>query len=199
MLKSAGFELPKTIYGHGFITINGEKISKSRGNVVRPTELTEKYGVDPVRYYFIKFGPWIEDTDISIEKLEEVYNSDLANGLGNLVSRVARLCENSSLSFPVSSSSFYQESQEYLENYSPQLAIEYVWLDKIQAANKYIDNNKPWELSGEKLKEVLTHLVTEIRNIAYNIKPFLPETADKIEGQYGKENISAGNPLFPRI
>src|SRR3989344_6618525 len=99
MLKSAGYKLPKTIYGHGFINLNGEKISKSRGNVIRPNELVKEFGVDGVRYYFIRFGPWVEDVDISVEHLREVYNADLANGLGNTVARIAKLAEKSGLEF----------------------------------------------------------------------------------------------------
>lgn len=199
MLKSAGFELPKTIYGHGFITLNGEKISKSRGNVIRPSELTERYGVDPVRYYFAKFGPWLEDTDLSISKLEEAYNSDLANGLGNLVARVAKLCEKSGLVFETKEVSCYPELEKQFENYSPQLALEYIWNTKIQEANKYVDEKQPWTLNGEQLKEVLERLVKTVREIAFNIKPFLPETSDKISEQFNRGRISAEDPLFPRI
>ena len=199
MLKSAGFELPKTIYGHGFITLNGEKISKSRGNVIRPSELTEKYGVDSVRYYFAKFGPWLEDTDLSISKLEEAYNSDLANGLGNLVARVAKLCEKSGLKFETIEECFYPELEKHLDNLSPQLALEYIWNTKIQEANKYVDEKQPWALSGDQLKEVLENLVNAVRQIAFNIKPYLPETSDKISEQFNRGRISAEDPLFPRI
>jgi len=100
MLKSAGYRVPSTIYVHGFINLNGEKISKSRGNVIRPSDLVRDFGVDAVRYYFLKQGPIVEDVDISIDQLKEVYNSDLANGLGNTVSRIAKLAERSNLEFP---------------------------------------------------------------------------------------------------
>ncbi|KKU10700.1 MAG: Methionyl-tRNA synthetase [Candidatus Woesebacteria bacterium GW2011_GWB1_45_5] len=93
MLKSAGYELPKTILVHDFISLNGQKVSKSLGNVVLPTELVEKFGVDGVRYYFLRYGPLTNDVDITLEKIAEVYNADLANGLGNLVSRTAKLAE----------------------------------------------------------------------------------------------------------
>jgi methionyl-tRNA synthetase len=199
MLKSAGFELPKTVYGHGFITLNGEKISKSKGNIIRPSDLVNKYGADPVRYYFAKFGPWVEDTDISEEKLIEVYNSDLANGLGNLVARTAKLCENNNFSLPENKQEFDKAVVDYMEALSPQLALDYIWTEKIQKANKYIDENKPWELKEEKLKEVLTHLVQEIRSIAFNVKPFLPIATEIIENQFGTEKIISAEGMFPRI
>ncbi|KKS65270.1 MAG: Methionyl-tRNA synthetase, partial [Candidatus Daviesbacteria bacterium GW2011_GWA1_42_6] len=94
ILKSAGIELPKTILVNGFLSLNGQKMSKSIGNVIRPTEWVEKYGADAVRYYLLRYTTLTEDSDISEEKLIQAYNSDLANGLGNLVARVARLCEN---------------------------------------------------------------------------------------------------------
>lgn len=93
MLKSAGYELPKTILVHDFITLNGQKISKSLGNVIRPSELVEKFGADGVRYFFLRYGPLTSDIDISLDKIKETYNADLANGLGNLVARIAKLGE----------------------------------------------------------------------------------------------------------
>jgi len=131
--------------------------------------------------------------------LEEAYNSDLANGLGNLVARVAKLCEKSGLVFETKEVSCYPELEKQFENYSPQLALEYIWNTKIQEANKYVDEKQPWTLNGEQLKEVLERLVKTVREIAFNIKPFLPETSDKISEQFNRGRISAEDPLFPRI
>ncbi len=201
MLKSAGYKLPKTVYGHGFITLDGEKISKSRGNIIRPTDLIKQFGVDGVRYYFIRYGSWTEDVDISLEKIKEVYNADLANGLGNLIARVARLCENSKFEFPKKESPNLIRSGElekYLETFQPNEALAYLWAE-ITVLDQYINKEKPWELKGNTLKEVLSWLVEEIRGISFKLKPFLPETAEKIEKQFDHSKIKSTDPLFPRL
>jgi methionyl-tRNA synthetase len=198
MLKSASYELPKTIYGHGFITLNGEKISKSRGNIIRPTDLVKKFGVDGVRYYFIRFGPWLEDTDISLEKIKEVFNADLANGLGNLVSRVAALCEKCEQNFPIEKPSVYERVQKAIDNYQPDRAIQAIW-NIISVLNEEISTKEPWTKEGDELFKILDPIVSEIRKIAFNLKPFLPDTAAKIEKQFAGPKIVSGEGLFPRI
>jgi len=199
MLKSAGYELPKTIYGHGFINLNGEKISKSRGNVIRPNELVEKFGVDAVRYYFIKYGPLIEDVDISLDKIKEVYNSDLANGLGNLISRIAKLCENSGFEFENKKINKLDDNvAKSLDEFRFDEALKIIW-KKITTTDQYINTNEPWKLKGEELKKILTYSVNSLATIAYCLLPFLPETAQKIEKQFKGPKIKSGAPLFPRI
>ena len=199
MLKSTGYELPKTIYGHGFINLNGEKISKSRGNVIRPNELVEKFGVDAVRYYFIKYGPLIEDVDISLDKIKEVYNSDLANGLGNLISRIAKLCENSGFEFENKKINKLDDNvAKSLDEFRFDEALKIIW-EKITTTDQYINTNEPWKLKGEELKKILTYSVNSLATIAYCLLPFLPETAQKIEKQFKGPKIKSGAPLFPRI
>ena len=199
MLKSAGYELPKTIYGHGFINLNGEKISKSRGNVIRPNELVEKFGVDAVRYYFIKYGPLIEDVDISLDKIKEVYNSDLANGLGNLISTIAKLCENSGFEFENKKINKLDDNvAKSLDEFRFDEALKIIW-EKITTTDQYINTNEPWKLKGEELKKILTYSVNSLATIAYCLLPFLPETAQKIEKQFKGPKIKSGAPLFPRI
>ncbi len=201
MLKSAGYELPKTILVHDFISLNGQKVSKSLGNVILPTELIEKFGVDGVRYYFLRFGPLTNDVDITFEKITEVYNADLANGLGNLVSRVAKLAENSRFEFQYHDSNhgtINKEIADQIESYRFDDALKIIW-EKVTEVDKYINENEPWKLSGEKLKEVLTSAISSLLTISYSLLPFMPETAEKIEKQFKGQKIKAEPPLFPRL
>jgi len=196
MLASAGLPFSKQIFIHGFITINGERISKSLGNVVDPVSLSDKYGTDALRYFLLaKIHPF-EDSDFSIEKFESAYNADLANGLGNLVARVAKLCETSGLKFS-HKSKYKNIYSKYLDRYRFDQAAEAIW-GKIGKLDKYINDRKLWELSGEKLKTSLTFAVNEINQIATDLKPFLPETAEKIEKQFKVPKIKSDKPLFPR-
>ncbi len=195
MLLSAGLPTTDQIFIHGFITVNGQKISKSLGNVINPLDLVNKYGTDPVRYFLLaKLHPY-EDSDFTIEKFEDAYNSDLANGLGNLVSRVAKLSEG--INFPISQTNFYPEVLDALKVYRFDEALKFIW-EKISSFDQLIEKEKPWTKSGEELKQVLDQLVPEIRTIAYNLMPFLPETANNILARYG-DKIVAESPLFPRI
>ncbi|MGD0523395.1 MAG: methionine--tRNA ligase, partial [Candidatus Microgenomates bacterium] len=208
MLKSAGYELPKTIYSHGFVNINGQKISKSLGNVIRPTELVEKFSADAVRYYFLRHGPAIEDVDFSLEKLKGVYNADLANGLGNLVSRVAKLCQTNNFQFSISPTSprlrgtgnFQLSTQiiEHLDKFEFDKAMGIIWAE-ITETDKKINIEKPWEIKDGQISEILQNYVTAIRQIATDLQPFLPETARKILDQFGGKSVKSGQPLFPRL
>lgn len=201
MLQSAGLRLPDTTLNHGFLTLEGRKISKTLGNIIRPTELTQKYGADAVRYYLLRFGPLFDDADISIKRLEEVYNSDLANNLGNLVSRVAKLCETSGFAFEkeIQPIKFHKSVSDSLKEFRVDLALQNFFETKIKKTNEYIDKNKPWKLQGEKLNTVITKLVREIREISFNLEPFIPESALKIKEQFKGPKIKAGSPLFPRL
>ena len=216
MLKSAGYELPKTIYAHGFLSLEGKKISKTLGNVIRPTELVEKFGVDPIRYYLIKFGPQREDADLSVEKIKETYNADLANGLGNLVSRVAKLSEG------LNGKELWKQYEEgkqredksgetllkeigwqWLDSLNFEAALSHIWLD-IKTLDRWIDRERPWESTEnirlKKLGDFLTasESFNGLFQIIEAIEPFLPETAAKIRKQFSGK-IKPASPLFPRL
>ena len=197
MLKSAELELPKTILVNGFLGINGQKISKSLGNVIRPTDWVEKFGADAVRYYLMRYNVLTEEGDISEEKLRVAYNADLANGLGNLVSRVAKLCETNCVIGSETKQSLDPKMTVHLENYKFNEALSHIW-GEITDADKKVNKEKPWELTGEKLNQVLLDLVARIQHIAFNLQPFLPETSEKILKQFSGK-IKSGSPLFPRI
>jgi len=202
MLKSAGYELPKTVYAHDFFTFNGQKISKSLGNVIRPTELVEKFGTDGVRYYFIKYGPISKDVDLTLEKLKEVYNADLANGLGNLVARMAALASRVNIKYQISNIKItnkkFKNYHKFLEKYQFSDALAFIW-EKISQADKYVDSHHPWNLKGKELEKVLQPLVEEIQEIALLLNPFIPETAEKIQKQFAGPKIKSEKPLFPRL
>jgi methionyl-tRNA synthetase len=208
MLISAGIELPRSIFVHGYVTVEGKKISKSLGNVIDPFALVKKYGADPIRYYLLKEISPYQDGDFSLVRFKEVYNADLANGLGNLVQRVARLCEIKNYSGKHSShkkipSQFTSEGvggfTYHMENFEFNLALEEIWRE-IKDVDILIDKEKVWKLSDKDVKNHLERAIESILDIAYLLKPFLPKTAEKIEKIFTSERIKAPQkPLFPRL
>ena len=185
-------------------------MSKSLGNVADPSELIEKYGTDALSYYLLNEISPFADGDFAEKKLVEVYNSDLANGLGNLVARVAKLCETANFKQSPSENnqhviSVYDEYQKLLSEYRFNEALNLIW-GKITKVDKYINEEKPWELlktpAGNlkrPINTILEHAVDEIEEIAVLLEPFLPETAAKIKEQFTKSEIKPSSLLFPRI
>ncbi len=206
-LLSAKLLLPKSLFVHGYFTVNGQKMSKSLGNVIDPITLVENYGTDAFRYYVLRDISSTGDGDFSEERLKAVYNSDLANGLGNLISRVAKLCETAGhkvMRTPAHESEHMMEVEGYtdaLSEYRFNDALSFVWR-KITALDKFINEEKPWEYvksNSVKTREILSHAVDQIQEIAVLLEPFLPETAQKIEDQFKGPEIISSKPLFPRI
>ncbi len=192
-LMAAGLPLPKKIVAHGWWTIEGEKMSKSLGNVLSPQEMIEKAGgIDQLRYYMMRAMPFGNDGDFSQERLVEVCNADLANNIGNLAQRVlSMIYKNCEGKIPAQSSEFgVQNSVEKIrgemqaENF--QAALESI-LSVSGEANEYIDKSAPWTLKKEgKLEEmgkVLYELAESIRKIAILLQPFCPDAAGKILDQ----------------
>ncbi len=197
-LLSAGLKLPKKIFVHEYVTVNGQKMSKTLGNVLDPIPLIEKYGADALRYYLLaKISPF-SDGDFSEEKFKETYNADLANGLGNLVARVAKLCERVTLkSSPTPTLS--ENYKKTIESFKFNEVLEIVW-NEIRTLDQQINNAEPWKITDqEKLTQILQSAVNGIVSIANELKPFLPETGNKIENQFKGPKIKAGKSLFPRI
>lgn len=214
MLLSAGLELPKAIFVHGFVNVDGKKISKTVGNVIAPEEVVGKYGIDPVRYYFLREFPAREDGDFSYRKFEGRYNGDLANGLGNLVARVAALGEKISpihfdfkkdidIEIKKEADRVYKNYEKYLEEVRLNEALAAIW-ELVSFADKYINEKKPWSISNEaELKKVIAgaaYLTGAITNL---LRPFLPETAEKILEQISFVDsvikVKKGLVLFPRL
>lgn len=196
-LLSAGFTLPKSLFVHGYFTVDGQKMSKSLGNVVDPIELIDKYGADALRYYFLSQIPPTDDGDFSEEKLKHIYNSDLANGLGNLVSRVAKLCEKVNYVTNFTENKLDSTVEQNLREFQFSTALVNGWA-LIKMTDQTINNEEPWKLGDNDLKNKLAFYTNNINRIAFNLQPFLPETAEKILKQFSGE-IKSQEPLFPRI
>jgi len=210
MLLSAGLPNSKQIFIHGFITVDGQKISKSLGNVINPIELVNKYGTDAVRYYLLREIVPTEDSDFTYEKFEQRYNGDLASGIGNLVSRVLGVAgkilnfkfeilnkfSNSNLQKKIK-----EVKKEYklaLENFKFNDALSSVW-ELISFCDKYINEEKLWETKDAK---VINDLFFAIKEIAVLLEPFLPETAEKIKKIISTQKSrpeGAAENLFPKI
>lgn len=198
MLLSAGLTLPKEVLIHSFINApGGQKMSKTLGNVIDPFDMAEQFGIEPFRYYLLSQIPLADDGEASIERFKEVYSADLSNGLGNLVARVARLCERVQYENTYQPS-FIPEVEKNTQEYQFNIALSKIW-DLMRSTDQLINQDEPWKITdNEILREKLTPYVTNIVTIAYNLQPYMPETAEKILTQYSGA-ITSGAPLFPRL
>jgi methionyl-tRNA synthetase len=203
MLLSAKLPTSKQVFIHGFINLEGQKISKSSGiTLPNPIELVDKYGIDAVRYYLLRGIPSSEDGDFSIARFEELYNADLANGIGNLVARVLTLATKNKIEQPkkIENNEFIslidqtkKDCAGLIGEFEFNQALEVIW-ELISFCNGYIDKEKPW--NNPEPKPIITNLLYCISEIADLVEPFLPETSGKIKKQLktGKSEI-----LFPRL
>lgn len=210
MLMSAGVELPRQIAVHGWITADGQKMSKSLGNVINPLELTEKYPLDAARYFLLREIPFDNDGDFSYQKFIDRFNGDLANGLGNLVNRVTVMIEKYSEGKIPASNQKDAELVEYLgaqteqyisafSKFSFNHALEAVF-SAITFCDRRISDKQPWQMFKDgKTKEVeslLYHLSESLRQIAIMLWPVMPDTAEKILSQLGlKPTRQLAKPL----
>jgi len=194
MLMSAGLALPKKVFAHGFFTVNGEKMSKSLGNVVDPVGISKEKGIDVLRFYLMREIRFGEDGDFSHNRLQERYDSELANELGNLVSRVLAMTEKyldgivpePADGFLAGAWQAYDQAMDDIDLHS---ALE-IAMKLVREANQFIEQKRPWELAkmGEDkiLQDTLYILLETIRHIAWLIYPFMPETAPKIFTKLGQ-------------
>ncbi len=198
MLMSAELPTSKQIFIHGFITSEGQRMSKSLGNVVSPSDLVDKYGLDSLRYYLLREIPPYDDGDYSDRRFKELYNADLANGLGNLIARVAKLCQG--LEFkPVKTPVLSEKYRKNMEIFRFDLTLENIWLE-IKTLDKYLDKTKPWQIKKpEELYEILVFAREKILTVSYQLQPFLPETSEKIFKQFSGPSVKSESPLFPRL
>ena len=202
MLIGLGLPLPKTLISHGFVLADGQKMSKSIGNVVDPIEVLDKHGLDAFRYYFLRHVDTFNDSDFTWEKFEKAYNNELANDLGNLVQRLATMaCKNGIRLDAEPELRFDEEYTKLMDKFEFSRAFDYIW-EKVQNINKRIDDEKPWILAKngetEKLQECLKSLIVSLLNVNYMLSPFIPDTTEKIFEIFAGEIKPPAKPLFPK-
>jgi methionyl-tRNA synthetase len=199
MLMSAGLPNSKQVLVFGFIGSNGQKMSKSLGNVVNPLDLVAKYGVDATRYFLLREIKPFTDSDFSFEKLETLYNAELANGIGNLASRVATLLEKNGIETNLTTAQPIPEFTEKMEKYAFDEAIG-ILIKKAGECDVLLAEKKPWKMEDkEEIKKVLEPIAQDILNIAYLLQPFMPTSAEKIIKQFSETQIKKADGLFPRL
>ncbi len=205
ILLALGLPLPEKLFVHGFINVNNQKMSKSIGNVVSPDEIVKKYSADVFRFYILKHIPSYDDGDFTWEHLEQVYNNELGNELGNAVQRTAAMISNyqnglvGDIPPPNHDNAVYWEA---IENCKFDRALDHVW-EQVRGLNQYIEQQKPWQIAKEDdkdhLQEVLAYQAGNLVEIAELLEPFMPETAAKIKHTFEEGVIRLSKEtLFPR-
>lgn len=201
LLLSAGLPVPDEIIVHGFLTNNGVKISKSLGNSIDPSDVIKDFGADPIRHLLLNSTPIYSDSDFSIERLCKVYETDLANRLGNLYSRLRSLCEKAQFKYQLSSNNLLREKWDnLLSHYSLQEISKIAW-DEIDLLNGEIHHKEPWKLlKSQDLTKLYGHLERwchRLYLVTEGLEPFIPETSQKIQN-YLKGDDAIDKILFPR-
>ncbi|MGB2731629.1 MAG: class I tRNA ligase family protein, partial [Microgenomates group bacterium] len=196
-LLSAGLELPKKLLVHGYVTVEGEKMSKTIGNVVDPFSLIEKYGTDPIRYYLLREIPTSGDGDFSEKRFMELYNADLANGLGNLVARLTKLAEGLDLGTKAPEH-MSTEVSDFIESFDFARALQSVWT-QIAKIDAEINKAEPWKMTdNEQKNEFLKTAINHLLQIGVDLIPFLPKTSHIILITL-QGTVSKPEALFPRL
>jgi methionyl-tRNA synthetase len=200
MLLSAGVRLPTEVFVHGYITVDGQKISKSLGNVIDPVDIAKRYGVDVLRYFLLRHVHPFEDSDYTEDKFKEVYNANLANGLGNLVSRILKMSEEHLDINPSGDSRIdVHEFLDFYNNFEFQHLTDAIWA-KIGLTDEKIAQTEPFKLiksDPDKAISIIRELVMDLSIIANLLAPLLPATSEKIKAAI-KENRKP-DTLFPRL
>lgn len=206
ILLALGLPLAKQLYVHGYVTVDGKKMSKSLGNSVDPNEIISKYGTDAFRYYFLRHVPSYDDGDFSWQAFEAAYNSELANELGNAVQRTAAMIQKYQGGVVGDVPAAEHDTGAYDEAFVQckfDRALDKVW-EQVRGLNQLIDTEKPWAIAktgdDDHLREILAGLVSDLLEIAGLLAPFLPATAEKIQAMFAQGLVHPQETtLFPRI
>ncbi len=203
LLLAFDLPLPKTIATHGFFTIDGQKMSKSLGNAIDPVELVKEFGVDATRYLLLSQLPFTSDGDVSLARFRERYDSDLANGLGNCLSRVTNMAEKFGVDVKGEVlKDFTNNVTRYIQNFSFDVALGEI-IGALREIDRQIDITKPWIMAKEgKLSEVpalVGNWIIILKQVAEQLTPFMPETSEKMLKILGADKIVKSEPLFPRL
>lgn len=192
MLMSAGLPNSAHIIINGFITSRGQKMSKSLGNVINPVEVVQKFGAEAFRYFVLRELSTFEDSDFTMERMQESFNANLANGIGNLTSRIMKLAETN-LDKPVEAETKIHETlKDHMQKFELGKAMDHIW-NEIGDLDREIQVKKPWETKDQ---EVIRDLVRKLAHIGDSLKAFMPETSDKILSAIKANKLEEG--LFPR-
>lgn len=198
MLMSAGVSPSKKILINGHIKVGGQKMSKSLGNVIAPQDLVSKYGLDGARYILISLGCFADDPDVTWERLDQQYQSYLANGLGNLCSRVAKMAEQEQLTYQGDPAKLDSHYLGLMNKYRLTEALNWV-LEEVAQTDQYLSTEKPWKKEGAAKQKVLQQAMERIVKIAFHLQPFMPDTAQLVLKHFTSDQIEAMPPLFPRL
>ena len=199
-LLALDLPLPKTLFIHGFFTINGEKMSKTIGNVIKPQELIDKYGVDASRYLLLSQFPFGQESDIREDHFVERYNADLANGYGNAVARVTTLIEKNLLKIEINKDiKWINTLRKDYDSYRFDLVIKSI-MAKLRELDVYITINQPWKIEDkDKVIEVLGKSANELWLVSQALLPFMPNIAQQVIDTLETEQIKKVSSLFPRL
>jgi methionyl-tRNA synthetase len=203
LLLAADLELPKTIATHGFFTIDGQKMSKSLGNVIDPNELVKEFGLEATRYLLMSQVPFTIDGDVSLARFRERYESDLANGLGNTFSRVTNMAEKFGVDINGQGVKYLADNVEReIKNFSFDNALAEV-IGALREIDREIDIAKPWIMmkgaESAKVPALVGNWVLALRQITLQLKPFMSQTAETMEKALLADKIVKAEPLFPRF
>jgi methionyl-tRNA synthetase len=200
MLMSAGLPTSRQVFIDGFITAGGQKMSKSLGNVVDPVDLVKKFGQDAVRYYLLAEINDNEDGDYTEERFSEVYQADLANGLGNLFSRLGNLAWKNKLKpvYPETSSQMYTKVIQSLDEWRFNQAISDIWF-VFREIDKTLTDQQPWKMEQSAAQAAIQPLIQKLVDASYCLQIFLPQSAKRIIDFFSQPLIDKPEPLFPRF